>query len=408
MVTSSSQLPAKFSRAAYAEFLSSTTTPRRRGGNNAVRTALAILVLATYSVVPCTALHATELADEFLARYRAYDQAYAEGDLPRAIELARETRDLGAKALGPKHDKLAVVEINLGHVLLLNRQFEQAIAPLRRAEDIMTALKRPLDAILIVAFDDLATAYIQLAQYDSARSYLDKRIQQARVAERDRDSTLARAVAQRARLETALGEREKAVAILARGREETTRLTGADSVASAELDYEIALVLLQDDRYQPAIQRLRTALAIAAEAQPQSEELSYRVHGALAAAYDKVGDQKKLREHSDALLAAVTQTDGQAAPILILQPRLDRRITNSLDGHALFEFDVTTAGRVKNVKPLESDLPAGITSKLAATVANWRYRPLLSDGRAGEAPGQRAKLRYRAGALTIEVGARSN
>ena len=144
-----------------------------------------------------------QVSREFTKTYRAYNAAYSQRNFVRAAELARKTLDLAVAELGPEHEKIPVLQINLAHALIITGEMEQAEPILLEAKAEMIKQLGPDSPDLITIHEDHAKIYASKQELDKAREELDTIISIITKQSGDRAPGIANVLVQQAAIHVA-------------------------------------------------------------------------------------------------------------------------------------------------------------------------------------------------------------
>jgi periplasmic protein TonB len=88
-------------------------------------------------------------------------------------------------------------------------------------------------------------------------------------------------------------------------------------------------------------------------------------------------------------------SDRDVIPLVRINPEYPRRAqSRGVEGWVQFEFTITPAGTVKDVKVIDSE-PKGLFEDAATkAILRWKYNPKVEEGRAVERRGIRVVLRF--------------
>lgn len=101
---------------------------------------------------------------------------------------------------------------------------------------------------------------------------------------------------------------------------------------------------------------------------------------------------------SDISMGGITVSGGSdrdVIPLVRINPEYPRRAqARGIEGWVQFEFTITPAGTVKDVKVIDAE-PKGIFEDAATkAILRWKYNPKVEEGRAVERRGIRVVLRF--------------
>jgi len=88
-------------------------------------------------------------------------------------------------------------------------------------------------------------------------------------------------------------------------------------------------------------------------------------------------------------------SDRDIMPLVRIPPEYPRRaMSRGIEGWVMFEFTITPAGTVSDVKVIDSE-PKGLFEDAATkAILRWKYNPKVEEGRAVERRGVRTILRF--------------
>jgi protein TonB len=101
---------------------------------------------------------------------------------------------------------------------------------------------------------------------------------------------------------------------------------------------------------------------------------------------------------SDVSMGGITVSGGSdrdVIPLVRINPEYPRRAqSRGIEGWVQFEFTITPAGTVKDVKVIDAE-PKGLFEDAATkAIMRWKYNPKVEEGRAVERRGIRVVLRF--------------
>jgi len=105
-----------------------------------------------------------------------------------------------------------------------------------------------------------------------------------------------------------------------------------------------------------------------------------------------------LNVQSDVGMGGITVSGGSdrdVIPLVRINPEYPRRAqSRGIEGWVQFEFTITPAGTVKDLKVIDSE-PKGLFEDAATkAIMRWKYNPKVEEGRAVERRGIRVVLRF--------------
>jgi len=369
--------------------------------NSLMRCLTAMLVLSMASL----ALPAQEVSEKFMETYRAYDKAYKEGDIAKAYELAVETLRLGREELGPDHEKTAVLEINLAHILTLAGHFKEAESIFINARKTLEMLKDEHDPVFFTIHDDLGEIHTLQGRYGEARQDFLNAIQ---VVATDRGSDhpdVAELLLKQAAAEGGVGDLAAARSALNRALDIRKAAFGARDFRSADVVFQTGILDGREKDYQAAIKSFHSALLIYEQTLEPNNPRIIKVHSELATLYEVMGDPKKYTYHSDKVVSLIPDTEGDAQALIIVQPKYPKLPESAArEGWLLLEYTVNEQGRVQSPKVIEGSNQAPFTKAAIAVTDKWRFKPRVVDGKRTTQPNMRARMTFTPENIDITIG----
>ncbi len=87
--------------------------------------------------------------------------------------------------------------------------------------------------------------------------------------------------------------------------------------------------------------------------------------------------------------------DAHLLPIVKFPPKYpDRALKQKIEGWVLLEFTVTETGEVLNPVVIDSDPPGIFNRSALRTIAQWKYKPIIEDGKAVKIKGVQHLITY--------------
>ncbi len=337
------------------------------------------LVTCLCAVLGCLPAAAQDVSDAFMEAYRGYDKAYIDGEHEEAAELAARALELGIAELGPNHEKTAVLEINLGHVLFELRRLEEAEAHLLRAQEMLSSINSETDMNLLTVYRDLAVLRWAQGEFGKARLYYSKTLNVLKTNKGPDDPEIAALLINIASFEANIGEGPNAHNSLIRAQEIIAKSMGERHPAVGEIILQRGAIENRLNKFESAEKYYLDALRIFQEHLPEDDTRILRAHGSLAAVYEALKNDERQKYHGDKLVELIKDEEGEAKPLVMVYPIIPRGI-NEREGWVLAELDITTDGRATGARVLES-FPAGVFDQaVLSAVTKWRFRPRVIDG----------------------------
>lgn len=362
-----------------------------------------ILLMTGLLLAPHT-YAAEEISSEFSKTYRAYNYAYGQGDYQRAAELAEKSVVLARQELGPEHEKTAIMEINLGHVLVINRKIDEAEPLINAARKKIEKIHGPDHISLVTVHEDLAKIYASKKQLDKSRQELDRAIAIIAKAQGADDPEIANFLIQQGtldvaaeKLDLAQQDYDKALAIL-------EKKFGKDSINTASTISLLGDLQLLKKDFKLAESYYNRTLQIYADNLLEDEPVVLAAHAKMAKIFIALRDER-FAIHADRVIKYLNDEEGESRPLFIMQPLYPVFGSGEKpQGWVLLEFDVNTAGRVENLKVVESR-PPKLFDKVTLDVArDWRFKPEVKDGKRVKQGNMRARLVFTKDNIEVHMG----
>ena len=333
-----------------------------------------------------------QVSKEFTKTYRAYNAAYSQRNFVRAAELARKALDLAVAELGPDHEKIPVLQINLAHALIITGEMEQAEPILLEAKAQMIKQLGPDSPDLITIHEDHAKIYASKQELDKAREELDTIISIITKQSGDRAPGIANVLVQQAAIHIAQENIDKGEAAYLEALAIYDETLGKGNVRSADVISLLGDIDLTRQEFDKAEQKYLEALRIYEDNLLEDDPIVLANHSRLAKLYVALRDDK-FAGHADKVILYTPDKDGPAVPLYVMQPRYPIFEDGTRPtGWALVEFTVTTDGRVLNPGIVESK-PGKLFDQVTLDVTpKWRFRPKVVDGQRVDQENTRVRL----------------
>ena len=322
----------------------------------------------------------TRVSKEFTKTYRAYNAAYAQRNLTRAAELARKVLDLALKELGPDHEKIPVLKVNLAHILIAVGEMEEAEPILLEAKAALIKQHGPDHTDLITVHEDQAKIHVSKKDLEKARGELDMIISIISKQSGDRAAGIANVLVQEAAIHIAEQNVDEGEAAYREALAIFEENYGKDNVRSADVISLLGDIDLTRQEFDKAEQKYMEALRIYEDNLLEDDPIVLANHSRLSKLYVALRDDK-FAGHADKVIRYTPDKDGPAVPLYVMQPKYPVFQDGTRPaGWALVEFTVTTEGRVLDTRIIESK-PGRVFDKVTLDVApNWRFKPKVVDG----------------------------
>jgi TonB family protein len=347
---------------------------------------------------------AQEVSKEFTKNYKAYGNAYARGNYPRAAELAQKALVLAKKELGPEHEKTAIMEINLAHVLIIIRNIEEAEPLIKSARKKIEKLHGANHLSLVTVHEDLAKIHANKNDFSKARLSLSKAISIIAKARGADDPEIANFLIQQGSIDVALKkidvaqeDYEKALAIL-------EKKYGKNSISTVSTLSLLGDVQLLKKDFVKAEEYYNTTLKIYADNLVEDDPILLAAHAKMAKIFIAMRDDR-FTGHADRVIKFMKDKEGEALPLFIMQPLYPVfEDGQKPQGWVLLQFDVNSSGKVEKAKVVESR-PARLFDKVTLDAAkNWRFKPKIIDGKRVKQSNTRARLVFTKENIEVHMG----
>ena len=349
-------------------------------------------------------LQAQEVSSEFTKTYRAYNAAFAQGNYPRAVELAEKAVVLANNELGAEHEKTAIMRINLGHVLVLVGEIERAEPILKHARASFEKIHGEYHSDLVTVYENLAKIYAGKKEIDKSKQALNKVLAIIRHNKGDKDPESADFLLQLGTLELAADKVDAAEKAFQSALSIYQENYGDRSIRAANVISLLGDVELLKKNLAPAQKHYADALGIYEENLLEDDPIVLNAHARMAKMYIALRDQK-FAAHADKVIELMRHKEGGAAPMFIMQPQYPVfEDGQKPQGWVLLEFTVTKSGRLQDIKILES-LPTKLFDDVTLAVApEWRFRPKILAGKRTTQTKSRARLVFKQDNIEVHFG----
>jgi TonB family protein len=351
----------------------------------------------------CVSLaHAQDVSKEFIKTYRAYNSAYQQGDLQRAADLAKKSLEMAVKELGPDHEKIPVLLINLGHVELLLDQYDDAEKYLMEAEKKIKPGQADAGGNLIAIHEDLANLYIARKDADKARAELKTAVELRTKNNGSDDPRIADLYGMQARLDAAEEKYGSAEKLIKQGIHILVAKYGKDDNRVAGFLTMQGDLAMLEKKQKKAEESYLQAMAIFKKNLVADDPNILAMHQKLANLYIVMGSDK-FAGHADTYISKAELREGPALPAFIIKPKLPAG-TKLDEGWVLLNMTVTDQGRVTDLKVVEANVPAAVSQATLAAAAKWRFKPRIEKGKRLSQANTRARVVYRGDKVEVHLG----
>ena len=362
-----------------------------------LKAAAAILLLLYASLTPAQTVSA-----EFMKNYRAYTSAYQQGDLQRAEDLAKKTLELGVKELGPDHEKIPVLLINLGHVEMLLGHNDAAEKYLLEARKKVKPDQKDAASSLLTIHEDMARIYSSSNDLDKAHKELDEAIALRTKDKGADDPVIADLLGMQAQLDIAQKKYDAADGLIARGLKIVEAKFGkSDNRVAGFLTMQGDVAEFRNNLKQAEGLYLRS-MAILKKNLVSDDPGILNMHKKLADLYIAMGSDK-FASHADAYVTQAELREGAALPIFVIKPKLPAGEKIDL-GSVLLNMTVTDKGRVQDLKVIETDVPRSVTQATLKAASEWRFKPKIEKGKRLPQANTRARVVFRGNKVEVHLG----
>lgn len=156
-----------------------------------------------------------------------------------------------------------------------------------------------------------------------------------------------------------------------------------NSVERIKADFLVAAFAEGKRQYSKAIERLNRVVSVFDDALSFDHETELSAHSKLVHLYEKTGKSDEATKHCLAIAKMVPwQENQQQTPLYRQEPNYpDSKARFRQDGSVQMEFDVNTAGFVKNITIIKSEGGEAFEQEAIKAMEKWRYAPKFEDGK---------------------------
>ncbi len=369
-----------------------------------MRSIIICIVAAASLVLIPGSVGSQEISSEFTKTYIAYNNAYARGNYPRAAELAQKVVDLAKKELGAGHEKTAVMEINLAHVLILIRKTEEAEPIIRSAMKKIEKLHGPDHISLVIVHEDLAKIHASKKELGKSRLEISKAIAIIAGEHGPDDPQIASLLIQQGSIDVATekydvaqDDYEKALTIL-------EKKYGKNSLSTASTISLLGDIQLLKKDFTLAEEYYNRTLKIYEINLVEDDPILLSAHAKMAKIFIAMRDDR-FEGHADRVIKYIKDEEGESKPMFIMQPLYPVFEGGKKPlGWVLLEFNVNTAGKVEKAKVVESK-PAKLFNAVSLkAVKKWRFKPKVKDGKRVMQTSTRARFIFTGKNIEVRMG----
>jgi TonB family protein len=346
--------------------------------------------------------HAQDVSEAFIKTYRAYGSAYRQGDLQRAADLAKKSLEMGVKELGPDHEKIPVLLINLGHVKMLLGQYDDAEKYLMEAEKKVKPGQADAGANLIAIHEDLADLYTARKEVNKARAELKTAVDLRTKNNGPDDPLIADLYGMQARLDAAEKKYDSAGKLIKQGMQLLIAKYGKDDNRVAGFLTMQGDLAMLESKLKKAEQSYLQAMTILKKNLVADDPNILAMHKKLANLYILM-DSDKFANHADTYISKAELREGPALPAFITKPKLPAG-TKLDKGWVLLNMTVTDQGRVEDLNVVEANVPSAVSQAALAAAAKWRFKPRIEKGKRLSQANTRARVVFNGDKVEVHLG----
>lgn len=156
----------------------------------------------------------------------------------------------------------------------------------------------------------------------------------------------------------------------------------ANAVERIKVDFFVASFAEGRKQYNEAISRLNHVVSVFDNNLNFDHSAELSAHSKLIHLYEKQGNSEQATKHCLAIAKMVPWKESQQqTPLYRVHPEYPNgKARQRRDGSVIMEFEVDTAGFVKNLNVLDSSGGVAFASAAKKAVAQWRYAPKFEHG----------------------------
>ncbi|WP_404340860.1 inositol polyphosphate kinase family protein [Pseudoalteromonas mariniglutinosa] len=156
-----------------------------------------------------------------------------------------------------------------------------------------------------------------------------------------------------------------------------------DSVERIKSDFLVASYAQGNKKYNQAIERLTRVVNAFDNNLNYDHNAELTAHSILIGLYEKQGKSEKATKHCLAIAKMVPWKENQEqTPLYRVDPKYPHnKVQFRRDGSVEMEFEVNTAGFVKNINVLKSQGGIAFEKVAKEAVKQWRYAPKFKNGK---------------------------
>ena len=156
-----------------------------------------------------------------------------------------------------------------------------------------------------------------------------------------------------------------------------------NSLERIKSDFLMASFAQGSHKYDEAIERLNRIVTVFDNSLNYDHSAELSAHSKLIELYEQQGKSEHATKHCIAIAKMVPWKESQEQkPLYRVNPKYPaNKISQSRDGSVQMEFEVDTAGFVKDIRVLDSFGGITFEKEAMAAVKKWRYAPKFENGK---------------------------
>ena len=155
-----------------------------------------------------------------------------------------------------------------------------------------------------------------------------------------------------------------------------------NTVERIKTDFLVASFAQSKRKYKKAIKRLNHVVSVFDSSLSFDHNAELTAHSKLVNLYEKTGQSEQATKHCLAIAEMVPWKDSQEqTPVYRQPPKYPvNKARQNTDGIVVLQFDVDTAGFVKNSSVISSEGGHAFEKSALEALKKWRYAPKFENG----------------------------
>lgn len=343
---------------------------------------------------------------DFSSVYQAFQAAYAEKDLDKALPLAKQAYELGSQKFGASSANSTNLALSYANMLSESKQYELAYDVFMDVQEIYDDEYGEES----VEFITLQLTVLSMLEETGYR-FKDKTDRQHRALRKlffnaedvsEANPELATGIYYNtAKTLLSIGiipfSLGRAIDFVEEAQAKVDQEYGKETAQSLEMQFILAALYQSKGRRNQAIEGFNTVVSILDDNLSFSHPWELAAHARLVSLYEEKGDSENATAHCVAIGQMTPWKDDiTPTPLYRKEPKYPIDYARlGKEGWVKMEFDISASGFVENIRVVESSGGKKFERESEEALKGWRYAPKFENGKPTVATSQFVQLDFK-------------